>query len=517
MPEQFLVHQPKMSPRCQWKRRASALAASLTGMLLLAAPSVAVGGPGAATSLAAALAAVQAAPQAPAASPGAAAAPASEAAKPATEGAKPATEAAKPTPVEIHGSMRTRLEMWDWFGAGEESRYAFSGNILKLNFRQTNKHVGWMVELAAPTLLGLPEDAQQPGARGQLGLGAAYFAANGRRRNVGLLFVKQANLHLHHLGKSQRHAIRLGRFDFIDGTEMMPKNATLAGVKRTRILQRILGSFAWTHVGRSFDGAYYTYDTPTSNITAIGATPTRGVFQVDGWGWNQVAFGYGAYTKQFGNATKATEIRILSMYYTDWRDVLKTDNRPLAVRTLDRERIQIGTYGGHLLHARETSGGTVDFLVWGLGQTGSWGTQSHLAGAISLEAGWQPKALPALKPWIRGGYFRSTGDDDPNDGRHSTFFQLLPTPRPYARFPFFDWVNSEDIMASLVLRPHARVGISSEAHILNLSSRNDLWFLGGGVFQPWSFGYVGRPSNGNRRFANLYDISVDVKVSKGLA
>lgn len=432
-------------------------------------------------------------------------------------GATTATEPAKQSPVEIHGSIRTRLEMWDWFGDDPESRYAFSGNILKLNFRQTNKHVGWMAELAAPTLLGLPEDAQQPGARGQLGLGATYYAANRRNRNASMLFAKQAYLHFHHLGASERHGIRIGRFDFIDGTEMMPKNATLAGLKRTRILQRILGSFAWTHVGRSFDGAYYTYEAPNANVTVIGATPTRGVFQTDGWGWNKVAFGYGAYTRQYGTATKASELRLLSMYYTDWRNVLKTDNRPLADRSADRERIQIGSYGGHFLHARETAAGTVDFLLWGIAQSGSWGRQSHRAGAISGEAGWQPKGVPALKPWLRGGYFRSTGDNDPTDGKHTSFFQLLPTPRPYARFPFFDWINSEDVMAGVVLRPHTRVSISSEAHVLNLSSRNDLWYLGGGVFQPWTFGYVGRPSSGERGLANLYDVSVDVRVSKGLA
>lgn len=428
-----------------------------------------------------------------------------------------AQESKSAAPVEIHGSFRTRLEMWDWFGAGEEGRYAFSGNILKVNFRQSGKHVGWLAELAAPILLGLPEDAQQPGSRGQLGLGGTYFAANQRNRNAAMVFPRQAYLHLHHLGKSERHAVRIGRFDFIDGTEAAPKNATLAALKRTRIHQRILGSFAWTHVGRSFDGAHYTYDTPNANLTVIGATPTRGVFQVDGWGWNKVAFGYGAYTRQYGSGARASELRVMTLAYTDWRDVLKTDNRPLPERSLDRERIQIGSYGGHLLHTEETAAGVIDLLAWGLVQSGSWGTLAHRAGAVAVEGGWQPAGLPALRPWLRLGYFRSTGDGNPNDGKHTTFFQLMPTPRPYARFPFFDLMNNEDIMLGLILRPHARVSVSSEAHVLNLSSRQDLWYLGGGVFQPWTFGYVGRPSFGNRGLANLYDVSVDVRVAKGLA
>lgn len=426
-------------------------------------------------------------------------------------------DAAGSPPLEISGSFRSRLEMWDWFGGGEQSRYAYSGNILKLSLGQNGKRFSWKTELAAPLLLRLPEDAQQAGARGQLGLGGTYYAANQQRRDAAMVFPRQVFLHLHHLGESQRHGIRLGRFDFIDGTEATPGNATLAALKRTRVHQRILGSFAWTHVGRSFDGAHYTYDAPGSNLTVVGATPTRGVFQVDGWGWNKVAFVYGAFTRQFTQSSRASEMRLMSMYYTDWRNVLKTDNRPVEIRAADRERIQIGSYGGHFLHAEGTGAGPVDFLVWGLLQTGSWGQQSHRAGAIAVEGGWQPNGLPALKPWLRGGYFRSTGDNNPTDDKHTTFFQLMPTPRPYARFPFFDLVNNEDIHAGVTLRPHTRLTISSEAHALNLGSRRDLWYLGGGVFQPWTFGYVGRPSLGYRGLAALYDISVDIRATSRLS
>ena len=54
---------------------------------------------------------------------------------------------------------------------------------------------------------------------------------------------------------------------------------------------------------------------------------------------------------------------------------------------------------------------------------------------------------------------------------------------------------------SLILR--------SEFHDLRLASRNDLWYLGGGAFQPWTFGYQGRPSNGGKGLANLYEVSAD--------
>ena len=122
--------------------------------------------------------------------------------------------------------------------------------------------------------------------------------------------------------------------------------------------------------------------------------------------------------------------------------------------------------------------------------------------------------VPRLKPWIRGGFTIGSGDGNPGDSRHGTFFQVLPTPRPYARFPFFNMMNTEDRFGALILRPHAKVTVSSEFHALRLSNANDLWYGGGGVFQPWTFGYVGRPTSGRRSLSNLYDTSVEYRATR---
>src|SRR5262249_11929885 len=100
---------------------------------------------------------------------------------------------------------------------------------------------------------------------------------------------------------------------------------------------------------------------------------------------------------------------------------------------------------------------------------------------------------------------------NPNDTTHNTFFQILPTPRPFARFPFFDLVNNRDFLAILTLRPHKQVTIASEFHAMRLSNRNDLWYLGGGAFQPWTFGYQGRAAGGPQSLANLHDISLEYR------
>ncbi len=70
-------------------------------------------------------------------------------------------------------------------------------------------------------------------------------------------------------------------------------------------------------------------------------------------------------------------------------------------------------------------------------------------------------------------------------------------------------VNNEDRFAMLTLRPHKSWTIRNEFHALRLSDRKDLWYLGGGAFQPWTFGYIGRNTSGARSLANQYDVSVD--------
>jgi hypothetical protein len=253
-----------------------------------------------------------------------------------------------------------------------------------------------------------------------------------------------------------------------------------------------------------------------NNVTVVAAVPTRGVFQVDGWGWNRIAFGYGAYTRQWGGKTHAADTRLFFIEYDDFRHILKTDNRPLAARRADLRNIRVDTFGGHSIHAVETGAATFDVVLWGALQTGRWGVQQQRAASADVEAGVQPKALAKLKPWIRGGYTYGSGDGNPNDNRHESFFPLLPTPRPYARFPFFYMMNNQDRFAILILRPQAKVTISSEFHSLRLSDANDFWYAGGGAFQPWTFGYTGRATSGRRSLGNLYDTGVDYRVDRKL-
>lgn len=420
--------------------------------------------------------------------------------------------------LSVDVSVRSRAEMWNWFGDDEGGDYAYLGSTARLGLAQQWSGIGWHAEVAAPVLLGLPSDAVESAPRGQAGVGATYYGASGGHENVAGLFLKQAYLRLGG-GSPPGHALRLGRFEFVEGAEVAPTNPTLAAVKSGRVANRLLGQFGWSHVGRSLDGAHYAYTSPGWNGTAVIARPTQGVFDVDGWPGLDIAVGYGSLTRR-DSPENAGEARLFLLQYSDlrdWTEVTPTDNRPLAVRAADTDDIHVSTLGGHYLRAVETGMGTLDVMLWAAVQGGSWGEQDHRAWAGDVEVGWQPPILPGLRPWLRFGHFRSSGDEDLADGRHETFFQVLPTPRIYARTPFYNLMNLRDTFATLTLRPASGLAIRADVRRLGLQASEDLWYLGGGAFKNESFGFAGRPGTGSGDLATLFDVGVDYRLSSSLA
>src|SRR5262249_27499501 len=104
----------------------------------------------------------------------------------------------------------------------------------------------------------------------------------------------------------------------------------------------------------------------------------------------------------------------------------------------------------------------------------------------------------------------NSGDDNPTDGTHGTFFQVMPTARIYARTPFYNLMNLNDAFGELILRPMPKLTVRTDVHALRLSSANDLWYSGGGAFQPATFGFSGRPANGHSDLATVYDLAGDM-------
>ncbi len=420
-------------------------------------------------------------------------------------------------PLDLTINWRFRTEAWDWFEAATpaQNAYAFEHSLLRIGLGQKSERFEWFVEGAQDAIVNLPTNSILAGRPGQLGLGGAYFAANGTGQNNANGFVRQAFVAFALPADAK---LKLGRFTFLDGAEVTPKDKSLATLVNTRLTQRLIGDFGFSAVGRSYDGAQLTFNTHAGNFTLLGARPTRGVYQIDAMGELNIDLFYGAYTVPVNLAKSSGEFRLFSLGYVDERSsVLKTDNRGTALRSADHNHIRIGTYGANYVHIFRTQNhGAFDVLFWGALQNGSWGFLTQRAGSAVVEAGWQP-VIHTLNPWFRAGYSFGSGDKNPTDGTHGTFFQVLPTPRPYARFPFYNMMNNEDFFGSATFRlPHSFV-VKSELHALRLANANDLWYSGGGAFQPHTFGYIGRATAGNRALANVWDVSMDVPLRYGFS
>jgi hypothetical protein len=420
-------------------------------------------------------------------------------------------------PLDFAVSWRARAEGWDWFkGSAGHGNYTFGDSLLRITIGQHRQHFDWQLEGEQVALVGLPTLAVVPAPQGQLGLGGNYYAANSSQSNNVGGFLKQGFVRFKDFGGS----LKVGRFEYFDGMEVKPKDPLLATVIATRISQRLIANFGFSAVQRTFDGVQVSSNLGPDNFTFIAVRPTEGVFQVDGMGELDIDTYYGAFTAPFNSPHSAGQLRVFGLGYIDHRTLtLKTDNRPAPIRTADLDKIEIATYGADYVQVFNTpTAGKFDFLGWFALQGGSWGQLTQRSSAFVGEAGWQPPAK-YLKPWLSAGYSYGSGDGDNSDTRHGTFFQVLTTPRLYARFPFYNMMNNEDFYGTLNLKPAPRLSFRSELHALRLANAKDFWYSGGGAFQEGTFGYNGRPSpgNGNRGLANVWDMSADYQFTKCFA
>ncbi|AFL87519.1 hypothetical protein Terro_1209 [Terriglobus roseus DSM 18391] len=408
--------------------------------------------------------------------------------------------------------LRERANATQWFSAlPNAEQYGHGDSLLRVAIAQRIKRIDWQLEMSNSSELSLPTDAVSPvAAQGQLGLGGTYYASNANNNYPAAVSFKTGFVRYHF--RHDTGLVRVGRFEFLEGAETTPKNASLAWLQTNRMAQRLVGNFGFSNSQRSFDGVDIKVGGANWDLTAMGGRADQGVFKMSANEELNVDLQYLAYTRYASK--QRVQFRAFGIGYHDGRTGLtKTDNRSAAARALDHKNIRIGTFGGDMLAAVPVGKQTADLLIWVAGQTGSWGLLDHRAGAIAIEGGIRADTLPT-KPWLRGGFLRTTGDNNNTDGVHNTFFQVLPTPRNYARDPFFNMMNSKDEFIQLIDKPSPRLDIRTDLHFLQLTAPTDFWYQGGGAFDNKVFGYVARPGNGHGSFASLYDISLDYAVTR---
>ena len=422
------------------------------------------------------------------------------------------TEGPLDSHIRLEVSDRARYERIDWFRTAPTSAirnydYGFFANRLQVGLRVTRDPIELFVQYQNSLLTSLPKNAPGPGG--------SYFA-NTPEVNQEKGILRNAWLRWKQPFGADGVSVQAGRQIFREGLEAPPvADATLAWLQKNRIAERLIGPFDYTHVGRSFDGAQLGYDNAAVNVTGFYFVPTQGGFEINANRELEIGVaGVSANVKAL-EALPGTNARLFGYWHRDRRGLVPVDNRPLSVRQADSGDIEIYTLGANVTHVLELGPGKVDLLAWGVTQFGDWQSQSQDSWAYALEAGYQLTDAWSA-PWLRVGLDQSSGDSDPTDGDHDTFFQMLPTARLYAFFPFYNLMNNRDLFAQLILKPHPIVTALASLHWLRVSQRDDFLYSGGGATSNSVFGFSGTGTGNRNGIGTMVDLTVTVQAMEHL-
>lgn len=402
---------------------------------------------------------------------------------------------------------RIRGEFVDWFGdpivngqvVPKESSYNFMGNKFQLGLGVKGDLFEAFAQFQDTVIANLPSNG--------VGVGSVYYANTPRTTQNGA-FLRQGWLKLKHDG----FYVKGGRQLYSDQATGAATDKTLKWIQDYRLAQRLIGPFEYTHVGRSFDGGTLGYLTDDFELGGFAFIPTFGGFEINGMKNIPDINVAGATLNLRDSETIGNTIAQLSYYYySDDRNLVVTDNRAQATRTRTRgQTLEIHTFGGSAAHVIPVGAGLADGVVYGYGQLGNWQNLDHAAWAFGAEIGYQ---LPDLwgSPWLRAGINSGSGDSDPNDGDHETFFQLLPTAWLYAQFPFYNMMNNQDVFVQAIVKPHPKVNVRLDFHWLRVNEKQDLVYSGAGATSDTFFGFAGAPTGGSEDLAYLTHVMVNFK------
>ena len=424
-----------------------------------------------------------------------------------------AAQSAAPPPPEWQPIVRnlTRAEFWRFFEplpspAAGDPQTAHIGNRLYAGVRWRRGLFEATAAVQYVQFGGLPVDASGPGA---LGTGALYYDHSGDTASS-QVYLRTASVALR--GIARRLDVQVGRFGYTSGAERVSDTPAIESIKRMRIDSRLIGEFEWSVYQRSFDGARLDWRAPQWTVTAATMRPTQGGFEdAAGVGIDDIVVTNVAWTAAPGLVAPRTEVQAFAVLYADDRRVTaRPDNTGLRAEAVDAA---ITTVGGHSVSALPVRTGELDLLAWIAVQTGHWYDHSHRGVGWSLEGGHRWSNARGA-PWLRGGLLYATGDDDPSDAHHGTFFPALPTVRRYSQSTLTTLANIRDAFAQVIVRPAATLTARADIHALTLASAADGWYGGSGATQEEGriFGFTLRPSGGERRVTTVVEGSIEWRI-----
>ncbi len=236
--------------------------------------------------------------------------------------------------------------------------------------------------------------------------------------------------------------------------------------------ERLVGAFAWSNVGRSFQGVRAAWEEET---------------------WWLHAFYNDVVTPFDGHANNNDPNNNLSGVYVQYHgyDWGKTE---LYYLRHEQDDIGPGSIDGRETHsvgmrfeAKLLADKAVDVDGEVVYQDGKFTSAlEHQAFALHLGGGYTFQNVAAT-PRVGAQYNFASGDDDPTDGENNTFDNLFPTNHlHYGYMDRFGWRNLHNAQLELSAKPYKSLLLKLDYHAFWLAepSRAPWQNAGGGVIRP---------------------------------
>ena len=414
-----------------------------------------------------------------------------------------------PAAIEVVPFLQdvTLLESWSFFeppNDAVDASYRLLSNRATLGVRVRSSRLDVHGAFQYAQVFGLPRRATGPGP---LGPGPLYYEAAGTRAAYQLYF-KALSVRLKDILPGL--SVQAGRMGFRSGVESPSASEAIAAIKADRLDGRLIGEVEWSTFERAFDGVRVDVDRPRWHTMVAALWPTQGVFEESANPTiDKIRLGTASLTLK---SADARELQFSVNHYRDTRDITaRPDNTLFEATNAD---ISVATAGVSHVGLYLAGSGRVDTVVWFAGQVGDWYGVDHRAWSLMTEGGYQWPS--EWRPWLRAGLQYASGDDDPTDARHGTFFPMLPSTRPDLLAGTFAQMNLRDLFGEIRLEPHPRVTLRADVHRLSLADARDRWYSGTGATArrgPY-FGYRSRRSSGETGVGTLVQFSAEGALSK---
>lgn len=227
--------------------------------------------------------------------------------------------------------------------------------------------------------------------------------------------------------------------------------------------ERLIGSFQWNNIGRTYDVARFTYEGKKSSLDLFGG---------------KVA------PNPLTRITKESKAFVGGIHGTWAPTKTLAIQGYLFLKNDPFKDVDLQTYGFRLAEQKLSESFPLDYMLEAAFQRGTVKSGATLLPLRAHAAiGRVGYTFPgALSPRIGLSYAFASGDEDPGDGEIQTFDNLYPTNHPlYGYIDYMAWKNMKNLEISLSLKPHKEVWASLDYHLFSLGEPRDAWYLASGA------------------------------------